>query len=804
MKEKKYMNFGWKFREKCSMNFDEELKNKDQFIEVDIPHTMKEIPYNYFDQSITWLTSMYQKEIRILPSVLKKNKVLVCEGIAHASYFYIDDKFVASHEGGYDEFRIDLTNYCNELKDYTLTVFVDSHENGNIPPFGNVVDYLGYGGIYRPVYIEYSDNEKLVDVNVKCYNPLENNDLTFEIKTVGGTELNIEIEGNSKDYEIIREDDVYSFTLNNKELWDIDNPRLYQAHIKLYNGYTVVDDTTVTFGIREAKFTSDGFYLNGRKIKLCGLNRHQSYPYVGYAMPKRAQVMDAHILKYDLGVNIVRTSHYMQSTDFLNECDRIGLLVLEEIPGWQHIGGSEFKENTYKNITAMITRDRLHPSIILWGVRINESQDDHDFYKKTNMLAHRLDDTRQTGGIRNFAHSELLEDVYTFNDFSNNGGKIKLNVKKEVTDLKNPYLVTECNGHMFPTKSFDNESRRLEHALRHLDVINASKTIEGLSGVLTWCMNDYNTHKDFGSGDMICYHGVLDMYRNPKLASYVYKSQNELEDVMEVSSSLNIGEYNAGILDPVYIFTNLDYVQIYKETDEKRIFIGKFYPDKTTYGSLAHPPIIVTDFIGDRLVYEHGFSKKDSEIAKKIAISISQSGLRISLLDKLSMLRILKKYHLSLSQAMEMFYSYNMLWGGNQAKIVIEGYKNDKLVKKVVKEEVRETHYEIKYSNTELVVKDTYDIVKVDIRKLDQNDNLLSYSNDVFTISTEGPLEVIGPKSIALIGGQISFWCKTTTNFRKEKYKTTDKVEVDEVKAKIIINSQNNSYEQELLIKLEK
>ena len=121
------------------------------------------------------------------------------------------------------------------------------------------------------------------------------------------------------------------------------------------------------FGLREAVFKNDGFYLNQKKIKLQGLNRHQSYPYVGYAMPKSLQIEDAEIIKYDLGCNIVRTSHYPQSVHFLNRCDEIGLLVFEEIPGWQHIGNDEWKKASLSNLDQMIERDRNHPAIVLWG-----------------------------------------------------------------------------------------------------------------------------------------------------------------------------------------------------------------------------------------------------------------------------------------------------------------------------------------------------------------------------------------------------------------------------------------------------
>src|SRR5690606_26418143 len=113
--------------------------------------------------------------------------------------------------------------------------------------------------------------------------------------------------------------------------WDLDNPKLYNVKFEYFIDGNKVDEIDKFTGFREIKFTKKGFYLNGKLIKLIGLNRHQSYPYVGYAMPKSAQDLDAKLLKYELGVNIVRTSHYIQSKHFLNKCDEIGLLVFEEI-----------------------------------------------------------------------------------------------------------------------------------------------------------------------------------------------------------------------------------------------------------------------------------------------------------------------------------------------------------------------------------------------------------------------------------------------------------------------------------------
>ena len=100
----------------------------------------------------------------------------------------------------------------------------------------------------------------------------------------------------------------------------------------------MTDEKTVRFGFRTAEFRRGGFYLNGERVFLRGLNRHQCYPYMGYAAPEALQREDARILKEELCCTAVRTSHYPQSRHFIDACDELGLLVFTELPGWQHIG----------------------------------------------------------------------------------------------------------------------------------------------------------------------------------------------------------------------------------------------------------------------------------------------------------------------------------------------------------------------------------------------------------------------------------------------------------------------------------
>jgi beta-galactosidase len=172
------------------------------------------------------------------------------------------------------------------------------------------------------------------------------------------------------------------------------------------------------------------------------------------------------------------------------------------------------------------------------------------------------------------------------------------------SDMEKPYLISEFNGHMYPTKAFDWEEHRVEHALRHANVLNAVAENEDIAGCFGWCMFDYNTHKDFGSGDRICYHGVLDMFRNPKLAAVIYASQQEKEPVLELSSSMDIGEHPGCNRGETYVFTNADKVRMFKNDR----FIKEYSAADSPYKYLKHGPILIDDFIGcfERGAHETG------------------------------------------------------------------------------------------------------------------------------------------------------------------------------------------------------
>jgi beta-galactosidase len=433
-------------------------------------------------------------------------------------------------------------------------------------------------------------------------------------------------------------------------------------------------------------------------------------------------------------------------------------LVFEEIPGWQHIGQGKWREIACQNVNDMIIRDRNHASIVLWGVRINESVDCDELYFNTNNIAHMLDNTRATSGVRNFKGSHLYEDVYTYNDFIHRGSNTALDQPSKVTKTNSPYLVTEHTGHMFPTKRFDDEDKRLEHALRHLRVLDSMMGSQRIGGAIGWCMFDYNTHRDFGSGDRICYHGVSDMFRIPKLAAYVYASQQDSIPVLEISSAMDIGEHPACQLGTVYAFTNCDYIKLYKNDELIKIF----YPDKKQFPHVKHAPIKIDDFIGGLLQKYENFSVKDSITLKSVLRAASKFGLNLPIGSRLAMGRLMFKYKLSLDDAMRLFGTYVSNWGGQRLTFKFEGYKDGQLVKTVIKATSTRAHLEVLPDSLYLIESETYDVTRIVMKAIDENGNLLTYSNDAMNISTEGPIEIIGPKCVALIGGGRAFWIKTT------------------------------------------
>lgn len=728
---------------------------------VRLPHTVAELPLHCADEAVYQAVCGYRRIVEIPDAWQDKRIFLRFDGAAHVAKVYVNGTLAATHAGGYTAFDVDISGLTGPLR---IAVELNSREDSNIPPFGHTIDYMTFGGLYREVWLMVAEASHIEDVYVTTP--------TLDTVSIDATIRQPEKSAAAR----LRIEDAQGQLVHSGELkvpvaahrisiagvlpWTPETPVLYSLTLSLHDaqgkGY---DEYTVRFGFRTAVFAADGFYLNGNPYKIIGLNRHQSYPYVGYAMPASMQWHDAQVLKQELHCNAVRTSHYPQAQSFLDACDELGLLVFTELPGWQHIGDAAWKDAACDSLRELILQQRNHPSIILWGVRVNESQDDSEFYARTNAIASQLDPSRQTSGVRFLWKSELLEDVYSFNDFSHAGSNGGLLPKWLISPAKDKgYLISEYNGHMFSTKTYDTPTHRLSHALRHATVLDAVYKRKDVAGGFGWCMADYYTHGDFGSGDRICYHGVLDMFRNAKLAAAVYASGQEEQPVLAVGSDMHIGDYPAGSVGENYAFTNAQSIRFYKN-DQYR---GEFPVTSRRWKHLPHPPVSLTDVIGNELEQEEKWGHKRAEAIKDSLLAIQRYGVKIPprYIAKTGWRMV--RWGVGPGKLMRLFKRYCENWGVSAPRYRYDAIQGGQVVASVTRQTNAALHLTATASHQTLREGDSYDVASVRIRIADANGAIASYCQIPVMLRLEGPAELIGPPVVTLEGGMCGTYIRTT------------------------------------------
>lgn len=753
---------GWQF----SSELNEEFRSfAGAYEAVRLPHTVAQLPLHGADETAYQMLCGYRRLLDIPAQWSGKRVALRFDGAAHAARVFLNGTCACTHLGGYTAFTVELPTDVARVE---ILVELDSRESLNIPPFGYVIDYMTFGGLYREVWVEVSEPCFLRDAFVKT--PTRSTlalDLSIEQVALADT-LSMEVhapDGKRVYHEVLEQGALRAEMTNlicpvpDAQPWSPDTPTLYTITLTLCDAQgACLDVWTHRFGFRQVEFRVDGFYLNGEKLKLRGLNRHQSYPYVGYAMPASMQRYDAEILKHELGCNAVRTSHYPQSHAFLDACDELGLLVFTELPGWQHIGDEAWKEVALEHLRELILQYRNHTSILLWGVRINESQDDDAFYARSNALARSLDDSRQTSGVRFIWNSNLLEDVYAFNDFSHAGSNAGLLPKALVSsNQKKPYLISEYNGHMFPTKSFDSPMHRMDCALRHATVLDAICARTDVAGGFGWCMTDYYTHGEFGSGDRICYHGVLDMFRNHKLSASIYAAQQEETPILVLASDMSIGDYPAGSVGENYAFTNADSIRFYKND----VLCAEFPAESKRWKHLKHPPVSIRDVIGDVLQREEGWSKRKAEAIKDTLLTVQQYGVKIPPRAVLKALWRALRWRVGVKTFMRLYQRYCENWGVAAPAYRYEAVKNGAVVATVTKRSSAKLHLQARASHTTLMESASYDVAAIRICIVDEHETVSPYCQIPVHIKLEGPATLIGPSVVTLEGGMCGTFVKT-------------------------------------------
>jgi beta-galactosidase len=586
------------------------------FARVALPHTVTDLSWNDWDFEAWEHVWIYRKHLD--GAMVTGGRVLLTfDGVMTNTVVVLNGETVGSHLGGYLPLTVELTEHVRK-GDNVLAVIVDARWL-DVPPDAAAVgphtmDYLQPGGIYRDAVIRVVPEIYLEDVFARPQNVLTNArtvkvqaavNAAIVPKSGTVTVTAVLLDGTRPLATATTTHPIMAAGISTVGLrigdfgpvdyWSPDNPRLYtfKTTVAYAGGQRTEHTHTSRIGFREAVFKPGGFYLNGGRYKIFGLNRHQMFPYLGMAAPARLQRRDAEILKYELNCNMVRCSHYPQSPHFLDACDDLGIMVWEESPGWQHMGNMTFKEQVLSGVRDMVIRDRNRPSVIVWATRLDETANYPALYARAREIAYQYDGSRQTAGAVSF-HTKTgwAEDIFSYDDYHDVAGMPQLLPPLPGT----PYLVSEAVGALHPTyRWFDPPEHLGRQAVAHALVHDQARANPRYAGLLAWAGFDYYSGSG-GNASAVAknWHtlrtpGVVDTFRIPKPGAAIYRSQVDPASTPVIVPAFfwdfAVGSGGPG-RDSMFA-TNCDRLEIYIGGTH----LATAYPDRKRFGHLAYPPV---------------------------------------------------------------------------------------------------------------------------------------------------------------------------------------------------------------------
>lgn len=538
---------------------------------VTLPHTAFIEPALVNDQ---WTGLSYYRKDFELPQDRPNSRIYVEFGAAmQEAGLYVNGQWVGGHKGGYLPFVADITDFVKVGETNSLSVRLDNRFNANIPPGKplKTLDFNWFSGLYRNAKLIVKDelhitHPLLTDEPAKAgilvtFPEATNQSATVNVQTElwnsAGKDKNAVLKATLLNHkkEVVAsaetsaalllsgEKQVRNLTLKVKQpnLWSPKSPYLYDLVVETLANDTVTDREVERIGIRRFELSAKGFFLNGEKMYLRGTNRHQEYPYVGYALSDAMNYRDARKIK-EAGFDLVRLSHYPQSTSFMEACDELGLIAMNAIPGWQMYRGGEFAEMAVQNTRDMVRRDRNHASSIFWEASLNESG-------MPDALIHRLHNAvkEELPGDQNLTCGWVnkIYDFYiparqhakgpVFWDNWKDGNKAMFTA--EYGDWEY-YANQAANFNQSGAKELtkeeitsrqrrsDGEVRLLQMAMNLQESHNQNHKNPANFGDANWVFFDYNR----GYADDHCESGLMDLFRLPKFGYYFYRSQRPYSD----------------------------------------------------------------------------------------------------------------------------------------------------------------------------------------------------------------------------------------------------------------------------------
>lgn len=597
--------------------------------EVFLPHTPRLEPYLVNDQwqGICW----YRKNIKIP----RGRHVLVrFEGAMNVAEAWVNGHYAGKHMGGYLPFVIDVTAILKENGDSSsraeLKIRLDNYDNPVTGPKPlELLDFNMYGGLYREArmkvrsslhitdailentpadggilvtYPAFSSEKVVMNVQTHIrYAPVANEEPGRKVFTVKQTLYAGDSVGvvSRQDYTLDKNCSLTvtdTLTVEKPLLWSPDHPFCYDLVTEVLeterNGKQVVKDKRkTTVGLRQVVFEGKDLYVNGEKMFLRGVNRHQEYPYVGYAVPGNAQWRDAVKIK-EAGFDAVRLSHYPHSPEFMEACNRLGLFVLDAIPGWQYFSEDpEFQSQVIQTARDMIRRDRNHPCVLAWEVSLNESWMSEDFIDR----------------IIQASRNEMPVEIYTAG-WQEYGYDILLQARQHrlshsLAHTPKPYIVSEYGDWEYyamnaglSQENWENlmpqerssrqlreygQKRLLQQATNIQEAHNSNYGVNAC-GDNYWVMFDYNR----GYADDLEASGIMSLERLPKFSYDFFRSQRS-PDKNPVVRIADYREEKDTLNREVRVFSNAEYVELWLNGN----LVEKRMPDKDVFSeNLPHPP----------------------------------------------------------------------------------------------------------------------------------------------------------------------------------------------------------------------
>ncbi|MBQ4527930.1 MAG: beta-glucuronidase [Clostridia bacterium] len=523
--------------EKWFLNFPEDTRS------MTVPSCWNTEPDLFRYEGTAWYQTRFYSE--------SPDLYISFEAVQNEADVYLDGIHLGNHYGGFLKFGFEANNLNPGL--HTLTVRVNNTIN-NIDTFPLTgVDWYNYGGIARPVHIaELSDRWiKNHKISYDFKNGLSDVCLSVEaeIKTFGEVSDELKIYVNDIEYHSEKltvngiQKICLAFDLSDIKLWDVDSPNLYYVRISFGN-----EDVIERIGFRKIETKGRDILLNGKKIRLLGINRHEEHPDWGFSMPFSLIKKDIDIIR-NLNCNAIRTSHYPNSQKTADYCDEIGMLFWSEIPGWGRSEEAMTNDLALKRALSMekemIEENFHHPSIIVFCMHnecCTESVGGFEVTKKMIELAKSMDSSRlmtyvtHNVGTKEGEDIELcysLADIVCLNhyigwyfDTANGDWNEFLEsynvILKQCDSIEKPFIMSEF-GFAALLGSAGFESYRWSEdyqADAHEFTLNQLLGNERIAGTYIWQFNNNRSAAENEISRPRGYNnkGIVDEYRKPKRA----------------------------------------------------------------------------------------------------------------------------------------------------------------------------------------------------------------------------------------------------------------------------------------------